>query len=87
MIILVYHQDFLSSIKKLPLSQKRKLTKLLEIVSSNPFHSLLHTKRLSGELTGILSFRISRDWRVLFRFLDHETIQLLIAAHRKDIYR
>ncbi|MBI2459523.1 MAG: type II toxin-antitoxin system RelE/ParE family toxin [Parcubacteria group bacterium] len=52
-----------------------------------PFHPLLHAKRLSGKLAGLLSFRITRDWRVIFQFNDPETIQLLRVKHRKDVYR
>ena len=63
------------------------LASLISLLQENPFHSRLHTKRLSGPLAGFLSFRISRDWRVVFQFLDTHTIKLLRAANRKDIYR
>lgn len=38
-------------------------------------------------LAGLLAFRITRDWRVMFQFLDEATVQLLRVAHRSDIYR
>ena len=87
MIKVVYGKKFLKSAKKLPDSVQRKLAKLIETLQKNPFHTSLHTKRLSTPLTGLLSFRITRDWRVVFEFLDAETVQLVLAAHRKDIYR
>lgn len=86
MIRLVYGDSFLKSLKKLPPDQQRKTAQLLETVKIGPFQPLLHTKKLTGKLTGFLSFRITRDYRVIFRFLDPETIQLLRAMHRKDIY-
>lgn len=87
MIKITYSKNFLKSAKKLPKIQQRKLTKLLVLLQKNPFNSLLHTKQLSGNLIGFLSFRITRDWRVIFQFLDVKIIKLLRTAHRKDIYR
>ena len=87
MIALVYHPNFLKSARELPPAQQRKLESLLTLLQQNPFHPSLHTKRLSGPLVGFLSFRGTRDWRVVFRFLGNKTIHLLRVAHRKDIYR
>ncbi len=87
MIQVVYHHNFLKSAKKLPKFQQNKLAHLLENLQNNPFDLSLHTKRLTGDLIGLLSFRITRDWRVIFQFLNHETLQLLDIKHRKDIYR
>lgn len=87
MIAVVYHPSFLKSVRALPQPQQKKLAQLLETLRGSPFHPILHTKRLAGSLAGFLSFRITRDWRVVFRFLNPTTIQLLRVAHRKDIYR
>ena len=73
--------------KLLPVAQQRKLAALLIFLQQNPYDTRLHTKRLSARLTGLLSFRIGRDWRVLFRFLDEETIMLVDVGHRRDMYR
>ncbi|OGZ33876.1 MAG: hypothetical protein A3I88_01145 [Candidatus Portnoybacteria bacterium RIFCSPLOWO2_12_FULL_39_9] len=87
MIQIVYGNHFLKSAKKLPKKQQIKLAKLLEIFKENPFHRLLQTKSLTGPLAGFYSFRITRDWRVIFEFINPQTIKLIEAAHRKDIYR
>ena len=87
MIELVYGGEFLRSVKTLPVSQQRKLARLLELLREQPFHPSLHSKRLSGPLLGLFSFRITRDWRVMFQFTSAMTIQLLRVAHRSDIYR
>jgi addiction module RelE/StbE family toxin len=86
MISIVYAGSFLRSCKKLPESQQDKLSKLLEIPQNNPFHPKLHTKSLAGPLAGFYSFRITRDWRVIFQFLDPERIKLAGTGHRRDIY-
>lgn len=87
MIRIVYGPRFFKSVRLLPTAQQRKLATLLEVFSHNPADRRLHAKHLAGELAGFHSFRITRDWRVMYQFLDPETVQLLLALHRKDAYR
>ena len=87
MVTLVYSKYFLSQAKKLPKPQQEKLAELLDLLSSNPFHSKLHTKHLTGKLSGLFSFRITRDWRVIFQFISPREIVLVDVAHLKDVYR
>lgn len=87
MVDVVYGNNFLKSAAKLPPFQQEKLANLIEVLKSQPFSSLLHTKPLAGELAGYFSFRITCEWRVIFQFLNPRTIQLINVAHRKNIYR
>jgi len=84
---ITYTKSFLKSVQKLPKVIQEKLAKQLEIVSQNPFSSLLHSKPLVAELAGFYSFRITREWRVIFCFTDPEVIKLVDVANRKDIYK
>jgi len=87
MVQLVYSRHFLSSAKKLSNQIQDKLARKLELLQKNPFHPLLHTKPLTGQLFGFYSFRITREWRVIFQFLAPEIIKLIEVGHRKDIYK
>ena len=87
MFRLLADKQFDKSAGLLPLSARKKLADLLDVIRLDPFDSRAHTKPLEGQLKGIYSFRISRDWRVLFVFDDIETIRLIVVKHRKDIYR
>ncbi|MEK7627534.1 MAG: hypothetical protein AAB397_03040 [Patescibacteria group bacterium] len=87
MFQIIYGVNFLKSVEKLPKKTQIKLANLLCILRSKPFDNRLHTKNLSGQLLGLLSFRITRDWRVIFQFSGVETINLLRVANRKDIYK
>ncbi len=87
MVHIVYSSHFLRSARELPMQQKKKLAFLLELLKDNPFDHKLHTKALSGELSGLYSFRITRDWRVLFQFLLPGEIMLVDIGHRKEIYK
>jgi len=82
-----YDGDFEKQVANLQLPQRRKLAAQLARMVENPYDSRLHTKPLSEPFAGILSFRITRDWRVTFHFVNPTTVRLLEVKHRKDIYR
>jgi len=84
---IVYGNSFLKSVKKLSPIHQKKLADLISLLQKNPFNPPLHTKSLSGSLSGLYSFRITRDWRVIFQFVNTDTIKLLLVGHRKDIYQ
>jgi addiction module RelE/StbE family toxin len=83
----VYSREFVKQVTILPKKTQEMLDALLQILSKNPFYPTLHTKSLKSELSGMFSFRITRDWRVIFIFDDNDTIRLLKVGNRKDIYR
>lgn len=84
---IIYSRDFIKSVKLTPKSIQKKFAALLEVIKENPFNPELHTKPLAGPLKGFYSFRITRDWRVIFNFPSSYRIFLIDIAHRKDIYR
>jgi len=87
MITLEYTRTFFKEAKHLSKVLKPKLAEQLSRLSENPFDARLHTKPLKGRLAGFYSFKITREYRVIFEFLDPNTIKLLTLAHRKDIYK
>ena len=76
----LYDGDFLKDVRVLPGKLQDKLSELLEILRGDPFDARLHTKPLAAPLQGLFSFRITRDWRVGFKFNAPEVIQLLAAG-------
>lgn len=78
---------FLAQVRKLPQAQQEKLSRLLALLSENIFDPRLHTKKLGPPLEGHFSFRITRDWRAIFRLLNETEVFLTRVKHRKDIYR
>ncbi len=87
MVKIVYGKPFIRSARKLPSELQEKLASLLESLSNNPFHPRLRAKPLSGVLAGFYSFRITREYRVIFQFIQVDEIKLIKVGHRKDIYR
>jgi len=87
MVRVYYSERFRKNVKRLDEKQQAKLARLVVLLRENPFDPLLQAKSLSGELAGIYSFRITREYRALFRFLSPDEILLIDVGHRKDIYR
>jgi addiction module RelE/StbE family toxin len=82
-----YKKEFIKKFKVLPVKIQEEYIKLERIVKINPFHPALHTKGLHGKLRNFYSFRITRDYRVVFEFISEDVIGLITVRHRKDIYR
>lgn len=87
MVHIEYDRAFEKQAANLDMPLRKKLSVLLTLMAENPYDARLHTKPLSEPFAGILSFRITRDWRVTFHFLNSTTVRLLEVKHRKDIYR
>ena len=81
-----YSASFVKDARKLPQDAQEKLGDLLDLLRENAFDPRLHTKALSKPLSGKFSFRITRDWRVGFRFVAPHMIHLLVVERRDQIY-
>ena len=83
---IVFGDGFLASVKRLDRHERVLLNEQLKLLQEDVFHPKLHTKLLHGVLAGLYSFRVGRDYRVLFRFAG-DTVILLRAGNRKGIYK
>jgi len=84
---ILFGDGFLNSVKKIEKSLAIRLNSQLIFLQQDPFHAKLHTKSLNGKLAGFYSFRIGKDYRIIFKFLGNKTIMLVIIAHRREVYR
>lgn len=82
----VYAAEFVQRFRELPLDARRLFRRQEEIFRQNWRDARLHTKRLAGHPV-TFSFRITRRYRVLFIFIDHETVLFATIGHRRDVYR
>lgn len=84
---IVYTAGFEKAVMRHDRTTRRRLEDALELLEENPFHPHLHIKSLAGPFKGSYSFRLGRDFRVIFILKNGLTIQLLKIAKRGDIYR
>lgn len=87
MITLLFSSRFHKAAKMLDNDKQEKSAFLLDIFKEDPFDSRLHSKALSGKLAGIYSFRITRDWRVFYRYTSPQITFIFEIRHRKEAYR
>lgn len=78
--------QFRKSYESLDKSTQKKTKKQFQLFIKNLFHPSLNTEKLEPKNKNIWSFRIDRNFRVIFTFLDQVTILLLdIGPH--NIYK
>lgn len=81
-----YSREFHKSINKFSSQEKRKITKRIDLFLTDPFHPTLKTHKLKGALSNYWSFSISYHWRILFEFINEETVDFLdVGTH--EIYK
>lgn len=82
----VYADEFARRFRELPPDAQRLFRRQETIFRQSWRDVRLHTKRLTGHPV-TFSFRITRRYRVLFVFIDHETALFATIGHRRDVYR
>lgn len=82
-----YSHVFIKALAKLPKAVQTQTETAILLFQSNPDHPSLHTKKLSGELAGRYSFRVGREYRVIFQLASKRSVELMLIGNRKDIYR
>ncbi len=83
---ITYSREFLKQFHKLPKNIQEFYQKQESLFRNNWQDSRLHTKKLIS-YPYHFSFRITRGYRVLFVFIDHNTALFATIGHRKDVYR
>jgi len=77
---------FRKSFEKLDQQTRKKAHKQFQLFFRDLFHPSLHTEKLKPKQSNIWSFRVDRNFRVIFTFLNQETILVLdVGPH--DIYK
>lgn len=73
---------FRASFEKLQKSIKQKAKKQLQLFLKNMFHNSLHTEKLEPRQKNIWSFRVDKNYRVIFTFISSDAILFLdIGPH------
>ncbi len=83
-MIIIETDDFKKKSVKLPKNSIKIYSKQKQIFLRNWMDPRLHTKKLVGSQD--YSFRITRNYRVIFYFYKDETVIFANIGHRKDIY-
>ena len=81
-----YSSYFKKSLKKFPTREQTIIKKKLALFLENPTNPQLKTHKLKGVLQNYWSFSINYHLRVMFEFIDEESIGFIdIGTH--EIYK
>lgn len=81
-----YSPRFVSQYKRLPKQLKLEIVEKEKIFFKNPFNPKLKTHKLTGKLNSLWAYSIDRKHRIIFEFVEKNTIQLhSVGTH--DIYK
>lgn len=80
------HAGFEEKFLALPKDIQKIAARKILLFEANPSHPSLNTHKLKGDLAHFWAFYVTKNYRVLFRFLkDSEVIYYDIDTH--DIYK
>lgn len=82
----VASKKFVKNWSKLNPKTKNETVEKIDILLQNPYSLNLKTHKLTGKLNGFWSFSVSYHLRILFRFVQGDTVEFIdIGGH--EIYK
>lgn len=86
MLKALYHKDFKKEFKKLSKNKKERFAERFLIFLKNPTELILRDHPLVGDLYGKRAFSVTGDIRVIYQFLNKETVFLLRIGTHNQVY-
>lgn len=80
-------KKFKEEYNELPKNIREKAKKQEKLFKNNPFYPSLHTEKLTPKSKEVWSFRIDKNYRIVFRFLDKDKVLFLNVGPHDWIYR
>lgn len=87
MILVEVTQEFEQRFSELPAPIRRQAERKRRIFCENPFHPSLNTEKLNPKQREVWSFRINKQYRIIFRFLDGSKVLFLTCGPHDWVYR
>ena len=82
-----YTEEFHRRYAELPLPIQKKAERRERVFRENPFHPSLRTEKLQPAEKEYWSFRVDRDYRIIFRFGEKNKVYFVTCGHHHWIYR
>jgi len=80
-------KEFKENFSRLEKQTQKQAEKQIVIFKNNPFYPSLHTEKLIPRSKEVWSFRINIKHRILFRFLNDDTVVFLTIGTHDWIYK
>ena len=86
MINVIYTKDFYKSLKKKDKFIQEKARERIRLFREDPFNFLLKNHALTGEYENIRSFNVTGDYRILFHYLNKNTVVFSDIGTHPELY-
>jgi Txe/YoeB family toxin of Txe-Axe toxin-antitoxin module len=87
MIEIYYTEEFSRRYSDLPIAIQKKAERRERMFRENPFHPSLKTEKLQPLGREYWSFRVDRNYRIIFRFGEANKVYFVSCGHHQWIYR
>lgn len=87
MLTVLVTEEFKQRYLELPPFIKEKARRRENLFRSNPFHPSLHTEKLNPKQQEVWSFRIDKNYRIIFKFYNPKIVYFLTVGHHQWIYK
>jgi Txe/YoeB family toxin of Txe-Axe toxin-antitoxin module len=82
-----YTEEFSRRYRELPIPVQKKAERREKLFRQNPFHPSLKTEKLQPLGKEYWSFRVDRNYRIIFRFGEANEVYFVTCGHHQWIYR
>ncbi len=86
MFTIIPSKNFLKSFKKKDTKIQEQIKLKIRILKENSFNPLLNNHKLQGNYKGLNSINITGDYRLIFEYLDKNTILLIDIDTHSNLY-
>ncbi len=87
MIKIIITEEFEKRFQCLSVQIRKKAEKQEKLFRKNLFHPSLHTEKLEPKGKQVWSFRVDKSYRIIFRFIDRDTVLFLTVGSHDWVYK
>lgn len=87
MLEVLLTEEFRKRYRDLPTVIQKKAEKQERLFRHNPYHPSLHTEKLEPKGKQVWSFRIDKNYRIFFRFINGNKVLFLTVGPHNWIYK
>ena len=87
MMTILVTEEFEKRYLELPDALKGKAKKQERMFRENPHHPSLNTEKIEPKGKELWTIRVDKKYRILFRFIDNQTVKFLSVGPHDWIYR
>ena len=82
-----FNKNFEKKYIKLRPAEKECFKERRDLFLSDPFHPILNNHALSGKYTGYRNINVGGDLRIIYKFLDNDSVLFAVIEKHSNLYK